>query len=260
MYKNPAAIALASLLLLVLFFVPACTRPQQVELNISAAASLTDAITEINALYSAENPTVKFLVNFASSGTLQQQIENGAPCDVFLSAATTQMDTLQSKGLILDQTRRNFVTNSVVLIVPVNGSRNITSFEDLTTDKARKISIGDPASVPAGNYARQVFDLLGITSALQPKLVLASNVRQVLTYVETGDVDAGVVYSTDTLVSDKVKIVASAPAEINAKIVYPAAVIKASKNVEVAQQYLEFLSGEQARAIFVKYGFSAVQP
>jgi molybdate transport system substrate-binding protein len=256
-YRKLFGFSLVVFVAFVTIILPGCTK-QVVELNISAANSLTDAITEINALYISENPEVSILINLASSGTLLQQIENGAPCDVFLSAATTQMNALQNKGLILNETRRNFVTNSVVLIVPVNSTLGITSFNDLVTNQINKISIGDPGSVPAGTYAQQVFDLLNLFSAVQPKLVLASNVRQVLTYVETGDVDAGVVYSTDALSSSKVKVVATAPAEINNKIIYPAAIVKASKNVDAAQKYLNFLFGESARAIFAKYGFSAV--
>ena len=259
MYRKLLAFSLVVMVAFASFVLPGCKK-QGVELNISAAASLTDAIAEINELYTSENPSVSILINLASSGTLQQQIENGAPCDVFLSAATQQMDTLQTKGLILNETRRDFVINRVVLIVPVNNAQGIAGFNDLTEDKVSKISIGDPASVPAGKYAQQLFDLLGITSSLQPKLVLASNVRQVLTYVETGDVDAGLVFATDALSSSKVKVVADAPAEINSKIVYPAAVIKASKNIDAAKKYLEFLSSQAAGAIFTKYGFTAVQP
>ena len=227
-------------------------------LNVSAASSLTDAITEINALYTSQNPSSKISINFASSGTLQQQIENGAPCDVFLSAATTQMDVLQTRGLLLDGTRRNFVSNSVVLIVPIDSTLGLSAYQDLTDARVQKIAIGDPASVPAGKYARLVFESLGISSALQAKMVLAGNVRQVLAYVETGDVDAGVVYATDTAISDRVKIVATAPADINAGIVYPAAVIKATQQPQAAREYLDFLMSDAAQTIFSRYGFTPV--
>ncbi len=245
-------------LLLAVLMLSSCSSPTPVELNVSAAASLTDVLKEINALYVQENPHVTITPNFASSGTLQQQIEQGAPVDVFFSAAAKQMDNLQNGGLILVETRQNVVTNSLVLIVPIDSTLNITSFNDLATDRVQKIAVGDPKSVPAGTYAKQAFDLLGITAQVEPKEILGSDVRQVLTYVETGDVDAGLVYATDALVSSKVKVVASAPAEINAKIIYPIAIIKASNNVEAAKAYIEFLFSDEARVIFEKYGFTMV--
>jgi molybdate transport system substrate-binding protein len=146
----------------------------------------------------------------------------------------------------------------VVLIVPNASTLNLTSFSDLAQDKVTKVSIGDPASVPAGTYAKEAFELLGIYGNLESRLVLGANVRQVLAYVETGDVDAGVVFSTDALISDKVKVVANAPDEVNSKIVYPAAVIKSSENADAARDYMEFLTGAKAKAAFEKYGFSLV--
>jgi len=235
-----------------------CSTAAPVDITVSAAASLTDVITEINALYMEKNSNVTITANFASSGTLQQQIEQGAPVDVFFSAAAKQMDNLQNGDLILVNTRQNVVNNSLVLVVPLDSTLNITSFEDLTTDKVQKIAVGDPSFVPAGNYAKQAFDLLGITSQIESKQIIGSDVRQVLTYVETGEVDAGCVYATDALISAGVKVVASAPAEINAKIIYPVAIIKASTNVEAAQAYINFLFTDEAKTIFEKYGFSMV--
>ena len=235
------------------------TKPAgKVELMISAATSLTDALKEINDAYTAANPVVKITASFASSGTLQTQIEQGAPADVFISAASKQMDNLQQKNLLLDETRKNLLYNKVVLIVPSDSALGLTSFNDLTLDKVKKIAVGDPQFVPAGTYALQAFDLLGITAKVQPKEILGSDVRQVLTYVETGNVDAGIVYSTDALTSSKVKVVASAPDTINARVVYPAAVMKSSKNPEVGKHYLSFLFSAQAKVIFEKYGFTVV--
>jgi molybdate transport system substrate-binding protein len=235
-----------------------CSQPEPVTLNVSGAASLTDVLKEINSFYVKDRSNVTITPNFASSGTLQKQIENGAPVDVFLSAATAQMDNLQKKDLILTDTRRNWLYNKVVLIVPLDSTLGLKDFKDLTSDKVTKVAIGDPKSVPAGNYAHQAFDQLGITAQIQPKEVLGSDVRQVLTYVESGNVDAGIVYSTDTLVSNKVKVVASAPAEINAKIVYPVAVVKTSKVQEAAKEYLNFLFSAQAKSLLEKYGFTPV--
>jgi molybdate transport system substrate-binding protein len=227
-----------------------------VELYISAASSLTNVLKEIDTLYTKANPNVTITANFAGSGTLQQQIEQGAPADIFISAAAAQMDNLQKENLILTDTRQNLLTNTLVLIVPADSAKRITSFSDLALDKVTKVAIGDPKSVPAGAYAKQVFDELGITAQVQPKEVLGSAVTQVLTYVETGNVDAGIVYATDALSSSKVIVEAYAPADINAKIVYPVAVIKGSKNPDAAKDYLNFLFSDQAKAIFIKYGFT----
>ena len=229
-----------------------------VTISVAAATSLTDALKEINALYTRNKPNVTITPNFASSGTLQTQIENGAPVDVFISAAAAQMDNLQKKELLLNDTRQNLLNNKVVLIVSADSTLGLTSFSDLTWDKVNKVAVGDPKSVPAGTYARQAFDHLGITSQIQPKEVLAGDARQILTYVEGDNVDAGIVYSTDALTSSKVKVVAGAPAEINAKIVYPVAVIKASKIPDAAKEYLNFLFSPQAKTVFEKYGFTVI--
>ena len=229
-----------------------------VELNVSCAASVTDALTAINTAYMAKNKNVTVVANFAASGTLQTQIEQGAPADVFISAASKQMNALQDKGLILDETRRDLLNNKVVMIVPVDSTLGLDDYMDLVNDDVKQIAIGDPEFVPAGTYAKQAFELLGIWDALQGKLIMGSDVRQVLGYVEGGNVDAGIVYSTDAAITDGVKIVASAPDEINSKIVYPAAVIKDSTKAEAAQAYIDFLFSDDAKAIFNEYGFSVV--
>ncbi len=231
-----------------------------VTLNISAAASLTDALEAVNALYLEQHSNVTIVANYAASGTLQTQIEQGATCDVFISAAAKQMNNLETGGLILSNTRINLLKNSIVLIVPTASTLEIDSFEGLVEDFVTLIAVGDPAFVPAGTYAYQLFDLLGITDALTDKLILGSSVRDVLAYVETGNVDAGIVYSTDAVLSEGVKIVATAPDEINSKIIYPAAIIKASENQSAAADYLAFLTSDAAMEIFESYGFlSAVE-
>jgi molybdate transport system substrate-binding protein len=229
-----------------------------VTLNVSAAASLTDILKVINGQYTTGKPNVTLTPNFASSGTLQTQIENGAPCDIFVSAAAKQMDTLQKEGLLVESTRKNLLTNKLVLVVPADSQLNLTGFADLATDKVQKIAIGDPKSVPAGTYAQQAFDLLCITDKVTPKYVMGADVRAVLSYVESGNVDAGIVYSTDALSSTKIKVVGGGPDEINAKVVYPVAVIKTSKVQEAAIDYVDFLFSAQAKALFEKYGFSVV--
>jgi molybdate transport system substrate-binding protein len=238
----------------------ACASNQPVTLNISAAASLTDALKEINGLYAHAKPNVAIVPNFAASGTLQKQIEQGAPCDVFVSAAASQMDNLQGEQLLLNDTRKNLLNNKIVLIVPVDSTLNISSFNDLVSDKVKKVALGDPKFVPAGTYGQQAFDELGITSQVQQKIILGADVRQVLTYVEGGNVDAGIVYLTDAKTSTKVKVVANAPDDINTKVVYPVAIVKTSKNPDAAKDYENFLFNNQAKAVFEKYGFSIVSP
>jgi molybdate transport system substrate-binding protein len=238
---------------------PVSSQSPGITLNISAAASLTDALKEINGLYTKAKSNVTITPNFASSGTLQTQIENGAPADVFISAAAAQMDNLQKKDLLINDSRKDLLMNKVVMIVPTDSTLGLASFNDLANDKVKKIAIGDPKSVPAGTYANQAFDKLGITAKVQPKEILGADVRQVLTYVESSNVDAGIVYSTDALTSTKVKVAASAPDDINAKVVYPAAVIKASKNVDAAKDYVTFLFSAQAKTVFEKYGFIVVK-
>jgi molybdate transport system substrate-binding protein len=227
-----------------------------VTLNVSAASSLSNVLKAIDALYTKSNPNVTISLNTGASGTLQTQIENGAPADVFLSAASANMDTLQNENLIINSSRKNLLNNTLVMIVPVGSTLGLTSFNDLTLAKVTKIAIGDPKSVPAGAYAQAAFNELGITSQIQSKFILGANVTQVLTYVAGGNVDVGFVYSTDALSSTQVKVVANAPADINAQIIYPAAILKASTHSTAAQAYLDFLSSDQAKALFIPYGFT----
>jgi molybdate transport system substrate-binding protein len=192
-----------------------------VTLNISAAASLTNALNEVNKLYTQSKPWVTITPNYGSSGTLQSQIENGAPCDVFLSAAAAQMDNLQNKNLLLAGSRVNLLTNKIVLIVPKANPLGLTGFNDLTLSKVKLIAIGDPKSVPAGTYAQAGFTELGILAAIQSKLVLGATVTQVLQYVDSGNVNAGVVFVTDALSDSNVTVVATGPADVNAGTFIP---------------------------------------
>ena len=228
---------------------------KKVTLNISAAASLKDAMGDIQKEYAKSNPDVTLTINFGASGTLEQQIIQGAPCDIFISAAAKQMDDLKSKGLLLDDTITNFLGNKLVLIVPSNKT-DVASFNDLTTSKVKRLAIGEPKSVPAGQYATQVFDSMKITDKVKSKEVLGKDVKEVLSYVETGNADAGLVYETDAKTTDKVKVVATADESTHKPIVYPMAVIKASKNADAAKAFQKFLLGDTSKSIFEKYGFS----
>ncbi|HXD91514.1 MAG TPA: molybdate ABC transporter substrate-binding protein [Candidatus Binataceae bacterium] len=226
------------------------------ELTVSAAISLKDALDDAKQTYTAANPTVTIVANYGASGSLQLQIEQGAPVDVFLSAAPKQMDALETKGLLLEGTRRDLLRNEVVLIVPKDSTVGISSFQDLTHANVKQVALGEPVTVPAGQYAKEVLTSLGIYDAVNSKAILAKDVRQVLTYVETGNVDAGIVYATDAMSSTKVKVVATAPAKSHAPVIYPVAVIKASKDPVAARAFLGFLASPQGRAVFEKYGFA----
>lgn len=235
-------------------FAPHSLVAQSNTILVSAAASLKESLQEVKPLYNQSKPNVNITYNFGASGALQQQIENGAPADIFISAAKKQMDALQSKGLILNDTRRNLLTNKLVLIVPKYSS-GITNFRQLTDSKIKKIAVGEPRSVPAGQYAEEVFKNLGISQQVKSKLVFGNNVRQVLSFVESGNADAGIVYATDAKISSQVKQVATAPANSHSPIIYPIAVLKSSKNAAVAKEYVQFLLSNRAGAIFQKYGF-----
>jgi molybdate transport system substrate-binding protein len=226
------------------------------DLTISAAISLKDALDEAKQIYTTENPNVTIAANYGASGTLQLQIEQGAPVDVFFSAAPKQMDALETKGLLLEGTRKDLLRNEVVLIVPKDSKLGISSFQDLTRADVKQVALGEPVVVPAGQYAKEVLTSMGIYDAVNAKAVLGKDVRQVLTYVATGNVDAGIVYATDALSSAQVKVVATAPASSHAPVIYPAAVIKASKNPAAAKAFLDFLASPRGLAVFQKYGFT----
>jgi molybdate transport system substrate-binding protein len=219
-----------------------------VNLTVSAAISLQDALEQIQAVFATHEPGVTLTFNFGGSGALQQQIEHGAPVDVFFSAGTKQMDALDQKGLLLPGTRRNLLANHLVLIVP-RDRMDVRTFADLTKPSVQHIAMGEPESVPAGQYAAQTLTAFGLFDTLKPKLVYAKDVRQVLTYVETGDADAGFVYYTDARLSTKAKMIIAAPDSLHAPIVYPVAVLKSSPHPGQAKEFEEFLSSPEAREI-----------
>jgi molybdate transport system substrate-binding protein len=246
----------AVMLVLLAMALPVGAAPaQQVELYVAAAASLKDAMTELQTDYRHRHPKVKLYLNLASSGALQTQIEQGSPADLFVSAAQKQMDALEKEALIKKETRLDLLENQLVLVVPKGSKLAVRSFSDLTADMVKKVGIGAPDSVPAGQYAWEVFQSLKITAKLQGKLVLGTNVRAVLSYVETGNVDAGVVYRTDAAISDQVKIVAVAPKGSHRPIIYPAAVLANARQPQAALEFLQYLTSGSAEKIFAKYGF-----
>lgn len=227
-----------------------------VELNISAAVSMKDALFEIQKNYEAKNPNVKLVFNLGASGSLQKQIEQGAPADIFISAAPKQMNELQEKKLINPETRKNLVENKLVVVVPKDSKLSITKYEDLTQEAVKKIAIGETAVVPAGQYSKEVLQKLGVWEKVQDKAVFAKDVRTVLTYTETGNVEAGIVYKTDAASSDKIRVVAIAPEGSHQPIVYPMAVVASTKQSKAAEDFINYLFGPDSKAIFEKNGFT----
>jgi molybdate transport system substrate-binding protein len=235
-----------------------CRGPQRTTLVVSVAASLQDAIAEAEADYKRSHTNIDFSNNLGSSNTLSRQIAQGAPVDVFLSAAAKPMDELEQKSLLAAGTRRNLLCNSLVLIAPRDS--RLQDFQGLAGKSVRLIALGDPASVPAGQYGRQSLLSLHLWETLNAKLVLGRDVRQVLTYVETGNADAGLVYATDALSSGNVRIVATVPESAHDPIVYPAAAIKGSHGEQAGRQFIDYLAGPAAQAIFQKHGFRMAIP
>ena len=228
---------------------------QPTELNISAAVSMKDALAEIQTNYQKKAPHVKLVYNLGASGSLQKQIEQGAPADIFISAAPKQMNELEAKNLVIKATRKNLLENKLVLIAPKDSTLSISKLEDLQNDTVKQISIGETKVVPAGQYAEQALKKLGVWDKVQRKIVFAKDVRTVLTYVDTGNVDAGLVYKTDAATSSKVKILATAPDGSHAPIIYPAAVLTGAKNQKAAEEFLAYLAGPEGKTVFEKYGF-----
>jgi molybdate transport system substrate-binding protein len=223
-------------------------------LTVSAAASLTNAFNEIGPAFEAANPGHKVQFNYGASGALLQQIAKGAPVDVFASADQETMDQAQSQNLVQPAQRRNFVSNTLVVVVPAAGGKAVTGLADLSQAAFQRIAIGLPASVPVGRYTKGVLEASGQWSAIEPKMIGANNVRQALDYVARGEVDAGFVYATDAaLMPGKVKVALTVPT--GTPIVYPVAPLAGSANAALAQRFVEYLSSGLAQAVLVKYGF-----
>lgn len=228
----------------------------ETEIIVLAAASLTDAVGEIIENYKAVAPDVKVTASYDSSGKLLTQIEQGAPADVFISAAQKQMNALEEGKLIKEGTRIDLLENKVVLIVP-EGKETPATFEEIAS--AGTIAVGDPEVVPAGKYAQTILTSLGLWDTLSAetgKMVLAGNVREVLTYVATGNADAGVVYATDALIEPSVTVMAEAPEGSCDPVIYPACVVEGTQNLELAQAFLDYVADAEGAAVLEKYGFT----
>ena len=230
---------------------------KEIELKISAAASLQEAMVEIEKEFKQVNPDVKLTVNLGSSGTLMQQIQEGAECDVFISAGAKQMDALVKDGTINKDDVKTLLINDLVLVA-AKGEK-IDSLDDLKSDSITKIAIGDPESVPAGKYAKEVLDNTKLYDNVKDKLVLAKDVKEVLSWVQKGNADVGFVYLSDATGVDDVDVVLTTDADSHSEIAYPVAVLKDSKQAKVAQQFEDFLLSDKAQNILEKHGFNKVK-
>ncbi|ADO57809.1 MULTISPECIES: molybdate ABC transporter substrate-binding protein [Paenibacillus] len=231
-------------------------KAETVDLTISAAASLTDALKEIQPLYESSHKGIKLNFNFGGSGALEKQIEQGAPSDLFLSASKKNMKSLVDQQLIESNQQKIWLTNELVVVIPADGTMSITSVKDLTQSEVKKVAIGIPESVPAGKYAQEALTNVKLWDVLQDKLVQAKDVRQVLQYVETGNTDVGFVYKTDALTSQKAKIAFEVDSKTYSTVEYPIGIIKASKHIQEAESFYEYLQSQEALNIMAKYGFT----
>jgi molybdate transport system substrate-binding protein len=223
------------------------------DLPVFAAASLTEALSEIAAKYESET-RIHVLFNFGASSLLARQIAEGSPAAVFFSADEEKMDALQRQGLILNETRKSLLSNTLVIVIPIDSNVAIKNPQDLAKSNW-KIALAETTTVPAGIYAKQYLDKIGLWSQVKDRVIPAGNVRAALAAVESGNVDVGIVYKTDATISKRVKIAYEIPAKETPGISYPVAVLRETENVNEAKKFVEYLASQESRNIFKKYGF-----
>lgn len=240
-------------LLLALASLTAATAQQ---LSVAAAASLTEAMSEVAQAFEATRPGVGVQLRFGASGALLNEIAVGKPADVFASADADSLVRGVQRRLLLAAAQREFATNALVLVVPTDRSSTVQRLQDLARPEIRRIAMGRTATVPAGRYAKQAIDALRLWPALQQKMVFGDDVRAVLQAVASGDVDAGFVYATDAaLAGERVRVVQVL--EVQTPIRYPATVVAGSGQEALARDFIAFLNQPQARAVFTRYGLGA---
>lgn len=227
---------------------------QAAEITVSAAASLTNAFKDIAQDYEKQYPDAKINLNFAASGALLSQMAKGAPVDVFASADQQTMDKAEQQGLVRSHARETFATNSLVVIVPTDSKLSLNSLQDLTGESVQKLAIGNPASVPVGNYTKQTMEKAGLWQDVQPKLINTQNVRQSLDYVSRGEVDAGFVYATDaSTMKDKVKVSFEVPTET--PVTYPIAYTVQTDKTAEARRFINYVLSPKGQSVLGRYGF-----
>lgn len=227
-------------------------------LTVSAAASLTEAFNDIEKKYENENTNIDLKMNYGASGSLRQQIEGGAPIDVFASAAQDQMDMLAAKGLAYNETRKDFAGNALVMIVPKGNVLHINNTQDLAKSEIKRISLGQPSTTPAGKYAQEYLMKEGTWDKISNKIVMAENVKQSLLYVERNEVDAGFVFKTDATSAQPNTIDTIETINTTTPIMYPIVVVKSTTHKNEAEKYINFVTGEEGKTILGKYGFTQI--
>ncbi|KMY50432.1 molybdate ABC transporter substrate-binding protein [Peribacillus loiseleuriae] len=239
--------------IILLLFISGCKEKQEkVELTISAAASLKDSMDAIQAQFEKEHPNISLTFNYGGSGMLQKQIEQGAPVDVFLSAAEQNYQALEEENMLIPEMGGPFTKNALVVIAPTN--KKYASFNDLI-EKGDKIAIGIPETVPAGAYAKETLQKIGKWEEIQDKLVLAKDVRQVLTLVEQQNVSGGIVYQSDAASSVKLNIIEKIDPSLHSEIQYYGGVVANRSNSKEASLFIDFLHNSAIQKIFVENGF-----
>ena len=226
------------------------------QLFISVPSSMYSAMKLIKDIYQRDNPNIDVIYNSGSSGALQQQVERGAPIDIFISASSKQMDFLLKKNLLIRESNKTFLKNKMVLVASKKSIQNI-DLNTLTDGNFEKLALGEFRSVPAGQYAKEALTALKVYNKLESKFIFGKNVRQVLFYVESGNADLGIVYITDTKNSDAITL-ANIPYDLHSPITYQIAVVKSSQNISEAKKFINFLLTERAQNIFKDYGFIGI--
>lgn len=228
-------------------------------INVFAAASLTESLKKIATTYEKQTGD-KVTFNFGASSFLARQIEEGAPADIFYSADEAKMDGLEKKGLIVKESRTSRLSNSLVIVVTSDSTLQIQFASDLAGDKVKRLALADPKTVPAGIYAKEYLEKAKLWAAVQPKVIPTDNVRAALAAVESGNVEAGMVYKTDAAISKKVKVALEIPAKDGPAISYPMALVKESKQLDAAARFLKHLGSDEAGRVFQKFGFIVRSP
>ena len=247
----------AACLLFVFTLLSGCATDKQkpIELSVFAAISLTDALGEIGTAFTAKTG-IKVYYNFEASTTLQRQLEKGASADVFISASPRQVVALETHGLLEVGSRRDLLTNRLVLVSDEAAGISVETPDSLATSGISRIAIGHPNIVPAGTYAKEALTHFGLWETLRPKLIFGMDVRATLAYVTAGNVDVAIVYKTDTTLTDDVKVLYELPLEAYTPIIYPAVVMKSSQRKQLARRFIAYLQSMKSGEIFEKYGFT----
>lgn len=230
-------------------------KTEMVELTVSAAISLTDALEDIKEIYEKDN-NVSITFNLAGSGTLAQQIQQGAPTDLFISANEEWMDKLDDESLMVADSREQLVKNRLVIVAGEDSDFAFDSLSDLPTDKINTVAVGNPETVPAGTYTKEALENSDLWEEIEEKIVFAKDVRQVLTYAESDNADIGFVYESDAKQSDKSKIITTIDEDLHEPITYPMMIVEDSKHQEETKAFADFLLTDEASDIFKAYGFS----